>query len=313
MYVSVITPALNPRKEFILRVFKALEEQTLPMEKWEYIVVDSGSTPPLNEQLNLSWHPNACVLEAPEQRLAVSRWRGMQRAKGELIIFVDDDNVLAPNYLESAIAEMENHPFIGVLSGHVEGEFHGEIQPWMREFLPILGVTEYSSMPDAELIYALVKTGGPWVPAGSGMIVRRAIVEEYCRQVAMDPEKLSVGRVGKQLLGSDDVDLAYTAIDLAMAIGRSRKPKLIHLIPEARLTESYLVRLLYASNYATARLLVRRGWKKQASLQAPQKLQALRRLLSQFKKRTPGERCWAAFAAGYRDGLCGAPFDERYT
>jgi len=316
MKVSVITPALNPRPEYIRRVFDALRNQTLPKDEWEYIVVDSGSTPPLKKQLDLSWHPNSYLIEAPEQRLAVSRLRGLEQAKGDLIIFVDDDNVLAPDYVETAISEMNTYPFIGVLGGYTEGEFHGVVQPWMHEFLPILGALQYLPEPMDEICYALMKSGGPWVPSGSGMIIRKSVAVEYRRQAEKDPDKLTIGRVGTRLLGSDDVDLAYTAIDMSMAIGRSKAPQLIHLIPESRLTELYFVRLLYASNYATAHLLVRRGWKESAhipSVTFVRRLRAgMREVLSRFKDITPQQRCWKAFSEGYRDGLAGAPFNVFY-
>lgn len=311
MKFSVITPSLNPRKEYIRRVFDALLHQTVPLQEWEYLVVDSGNTPPLREQFDLSWHPNARVLEAPGQRLAVSRLRGLEQAKGDLIVFVDDDNVLAPDYLEAALREMEKYPFIGVLGGYVEAEFHGEVQPWMEEFLPILGASQFLPKPAKEICYGY--PAGPWVPSGSGMIIRAAVAAEYCRQVEADPSKLTIGRVGDRLLGSDDVDLAYTATDMEMAIGRSSLPRLTHLIPAARLTERYLLRLLYASNYATASLMVRRGWRDRVSLPPVTFWSRIRTALSAARKTSPEIRCRRTFAKGYQDGRAGAPFDERFA
>lgn len=312
MLISVITPSLNPRKEFIQRVFEGLQQQTLPLRQWEYVVVDSGNNPPLRERFDLSWHPNACIIEAPEKRLAVSRLRGMEKASGDLIVFVDDDNVLECNYLEEAMREMALYPFIGVLGGYIEAEFQGGIEPWMHDFLPILGALQFQSGPHEDLCYAKVKSAGPWVPAGSGMIVRRSVADEYSRQVVADPNKLVIGRVGDQLLGSDDVDLAYTAIDMSLAIGRSRRPCLKHLIPETRLSLTYLLRLLYASNYATASLLVRRGWKTRCPLPPVGWLTKVYRRISSLRSRPPEQQCWIAFAKGYQDGLAGVPFDQDY-
>lgn len=310
MKLSVITPSLNPRKEYIRRVFDALGKQTVPLREWEYLVVDSGNTPPLRERFDLSWHPHASIIGAPEQRLAVSRLRGLEQARGNLIVFVDDDNVLAADYLETAMREMEKYSFIGVLGGYVEAEFHGEVQPWMHEFLPILGASQFLPKPVRDICYGC--PAGPWVPSGSGMIIRKAVAAEYCRQVAADPSKLTIGRVGGRLLGSDDVDLAYTSFDLDMAIGRSIHPRLTHLIPASRLTEQYLVRLLYASNYSTASMDVRRGWKKKVPLPPLTFIGKMKHFWVANRKTTPKDRCWRAFAKGYRDGLAGAPFDERF-
>jgi glycosyltransferase involved in cell wall biosynthesis len=312
MQISVITPALNPREEFIQRVFRALASQTLPRSSWEYIVVDSGSEPALRQRLDLAWHPHATILEAPGKRLAVSRLRGMERAQGDLIVFVDDDNILAPDYLETALHEMARLPQVGVLGGHVEAEFLGAVAPWMHDFLPILGASKYRPEPEEDLCYALIKAAGPWVPAGSGMIVRNQVVAEYRRQVAADADKLVIGRVGDRLQGSDDVDLAYTAIDLGLAIGRSRRPRLQHLIPESRLTVRYLERLLYASNYATAALLVRRGWKKPCPpLKLPRAVRPVNALTA-WRQKSPDQRGWKALGKGYEDGMAGEPFDAAY-
>lgn len=308
--LTAITPCLNPRMEYIRRVFNGLQNQTLALEKWEYLVVDSGNTPPLEEQFDLSWHPHARVIHAPGQRLAYSRLLGLEHARGEIIVFVDDDNVLAPDYFDAAILEMDRYAFIGSLGGYVEAEFHGEIQPWMHDFLPILGASQFLPVPPKALCYGCPV--GPWMPSGSGMMIRRVVAEEYRRQVTEDPARLAIGRVGNSLMGSDDIDLACTANDLNMAVGRSTRPRLTHLIPASRLTERYLERLLYASNYATASLYVRKGWRKQTPRPPVSLRSKIGACLATIRKAAPEARCWRAFRKGYQDGLAGAPFDPRY-
>ena len=47
--------------------------------------------------------------------LTYARLRGIKEASGDLLVFVDDDNVLDPDYLETVQRVAEEKPFLGVL------------------------------------------------------------------------------------------------------------------------------------------------------------------------------------------------------
>ena len=312
MKVSVITPSLNPRADYLARVFSALNTQTLPKDEWEYILVDSGSEPPLKGRIDVSWHPNGRIVEAPLKALVRSRLKGMEEAAGDLLLFVDDDNVLDNDYLEAALRFMEQKPFVGVVGAFSVGEFEINPEPWMRDFFVILSAMQFCEERQLDVQYAMARQGGPWIPAGGGMVVRREVVTAYRRRIAEDPRWLEIGRIGEALVGSEDADLMFTAVDVGYAIASTVRLRLTHLIPARRLNLSYLRRLLYASNYGTARLLVMRGW-KQATVPMPTtSWQRLLKILGGLRTRSPGDQCWAAFAQGYRDGLAGLPYNKQY-
>ncbi len=312
MRFSVVTCLYRPDQKTFVRVLESVERQSLSRDQWEYIVVDNELAPGERPWLDLRWHPNGKVVAETQPGLAHARRRGLIESRGDNVVFVDQDNVLDPNYLERAATLLAAHPLLGVLGGFSEAEFERAPPRWMHEFLPILGAMQYRDDPRQDLTYACIKSAGPWVPAGSGMIVRRQVADEYLRQVQEDPGKLGIGRVNDRLLGSEDVDLAYTAIDMSMAIGQAQSLHFLHLIPAVRIDERYLIRLLYASNYATASLLIRRGWKNVAPLPPPSVKTRLRKIFTSLVPRTPAERCWAAFNQGYRDGLAQKPFDSAY-
>lgn len=311
--VSVVTPSLNPRPDYLARVFEALRRQTLPLDQWEYVVVDSGSDEPLKNRLDLSWHPRGRVVEAPYKALVRSRLLGMQETAGGLLVFVDDDNVLSPTYLADALALMTEYPFIGAAGAYCEGELEIPFEPWMKEFLAILCAMQYCEERKVPLQYAMAPQGGPWVPPGAGLVIRREVARAYQQRVADHPEILGLGRIGQALLGSEDTDLVYTAVDAGYAMATTTRLTLTHLIPARRLTLAYLRRLLYASNYATARLLIQRGWKKPQPAPVLTWWQRRRKQLGRLRTRSPEAQCWEAFSQGYRDGLTGSPFDSRYS
>ena len=56
----------------------------------------------LADRFNISWHPNGRHVREDELGLTPARLRGVAEAVAELLVFVDDDNILDPDYLEQA-------------------------------------------------------------------------------------------------------------------------------------------------------------------------------------------------------------------
>ena len=100
MNLSVVICTHNPWRDYLERTLKALQGQTLPADGWELVVVDNASTPPLANSLDLSWHSPSRIVSEPELGILPARVRGLSETIAPLILFVDDDNVLAPDYLE---------------------------------------------------------------------------------------------------------------------------------------------------------------------------------------------------------------------
>jgi glycosyltransferase involved in cell wall biosynthesis len=134
LLVSVVVPTHNPREKYLARVLDALRVQTLSKDLWEVVVVDNNSTKPLSlttghrddrttgaktAEIDLSWHPQAKIVREERLGLTFARLRGFAEAKGELIVMVDDDNVLAPDYLETAVEIARSEERHRVVNGAV--------------------------------------------------------------------------------------------------------------------------------------------------------------------------------------------------
>src|SRR5262245_5938334 len=120
--VSVIICAHNPKPDYFVRVLGGLRNQTLPLYKWELLIVDNASQLPLASCCDISWHPNGRYILETELGLSYARQRGIQEAAGDLIIFVDDDNVLDQGYLAEAIDIQQEWPSLGAWgSGSIRG------------------------------------------------------------------------------------------------------------------------------------------------------------------------------------------------
>jgi len=126
--VSVILCTHNPRPDYLSRVLTALRGQTLPAEQWEFLLVDNASEHPLAEIWDISWHSRGRHIRENELGLTAARLCGIRESCGELLVFVDDDNVLAPDFLVQAKAISAQYPIVAVFgAGILEPEF--EVQP----------------------------------------------------------------------------------------------------------------------------------------------------------------------------------------
>ena len=164
--VSVVIPTHNPRSDYLQRVLEGLRAQTLAQNAWELIVVDNGSREPLKagavkggkvERLegydaenciDLSWHGNARIVREEELGLTFARLRGFAEAKGELIVMVDDDNVLAPDYLETAVRIARARPMLGAFGGKCLPEFEVEPPEWLKARGKGLGLRDRGEAPE---------------------------------------------------------------------------------------------------------------------------------------------------------------------
>ena len=111
--LSVIVCTHDPRPDYLDRCLAVLKAQTLAPERWELLVIDNVCDPPLACRLELGWHACARIVREDTLGLTPARLRGIHEAAADLLVFVDDDNVLAPDYLERALQVAAEKPFLG--------------------------------------------------------------------------------------------------------------------------------------------------------------------------------------------------------
>jgi glycosyltransferase involved in cell wall biosynthesis len=235
--VSVIICAHNPRENYLRRVLVGLQTQTLPFTEWELLLVDNGSKIPVSERVDLSWHPEARHIRENELGLTSARLRGIREAQADIFVFVDDDTVLAADYLEQALTIGTQWPFIGAWGGGVAAEFEIPPPAWIGDQLWRLTVFEVK-----EDVWSNLRDGFATYPVGAGLCIRRTVARRYLEWCGTNKKSSALDRSGAGLAGYGDMDLCQCAIDIGLGVGRSTKLKLTHLIPAARLTVDYFVR-----------------------------------------------------------------------
>lgn len=107
--VSVLIATHN-RPELLAQALNSVEAQTYP--HWDIVLVDDGSTPgvdpagftpALAQRITLLRHDKA-------QGSAAARNTAIRHARGDILAFLDDDDLLAPTFLARATGALQSHP-----------------------------------------------------------------------------------------------------------------------------------------------------------------------------------------------------------
>ena len=243
MDLSVITCSHNPRPDYLEQVLDALKVQTFDHERWEYLLIDNASADPLASGVDLSWHANARHIREEKLGLTHARLRGIREAQGELLVFVDDDNVLDPDYLEHVIEVAGKHSMIGAWCGQRRPVFEQQPPAWTKRHWSHLALHEFQADIWSNQL------DGP-MPNGAGLCVRKQVADYYAELHSTGKRAFVMDRSGDSLVSGGDVDLASCACDIGLGVGLFAALRLQHLIPSNRLTEEYLLRLTEGIGYS---------------------------------------------------------------
>ena len=243
--ISVITCAHNPSPDYLKLVLNALRVQTLDKQRWDYLFVDNASDQPLDLQAELSWHPNGRRVREERLGLTPARLLGIEESTGELLVFVDDDNVLDPDYLEQVVRLAADWPEIGAFSGQVRPQFEEPPAEWTRKYWNRLAIREFS-----EDRWSNIPCLDETTPNGAGLCVRRPVALQYVSYHANGKRKIVLDRTGANFLSAGDLDLATTACDLGLGNALFASLRLTHLMPHERLGEDYLLKLMEGQTFS---------------------------------------------------------------
>ena len=246
MELSVIIPTHNPDEGRMRRTLAGLRAQTLPTDQWETLVVDNASVPGVEVLPLKEFAPaNLRVVREPQLGLTSARQRGFTAARAPLCVLVDDDNVLAPDYLMHVVRLFGAHPRVGALGGKCLPEFEAEPPDWAREFLPLLALRDLGDQPcisEGLRPPGAVRNQYPAeaAPIGAGMAIRRDVAAHW---LAASAGSTLSDRRGRELTSGGDNDIVFTLLKHGWAVGYFPELVLTHLIPASRLTVDYLARL----------------------------------------------------------------------
>ena len=248
-YISVLLPTYNPDSLILNRAVAALENQLLTVDQWELIIIDNNSCAPIS--VSLGWHPNAKIIKEPRQGLSFARLRGFMEATGDLIVMVDDDNLLEPDYLEIIVSQFRSNKRLGATGGKSIPLFEKTPPLWLRDFYGNLALRDLGSKE------VLAEWSGSFpeaAPIGAGMGIRKAALKSYIEK-AKTSNFLSSDRTGSSLSSGGDNDIILEILKSGWQISYTPTLLLTHIIPEARTKVNYVAKLLNNTNKSWVELL----------------------------------------------------------
>lgn len=207
-----------------------------PATTWEVVLVDNASTDETAEKASAIWDrigapaPLRIVAE-PIPGLAEARIAGLLSTQSPVVIFCDDDNWLAPNFVAKAAEIMASDSCIGAAGGRSTAVFEGGATPppWF------LG-----SASDFAVGAQGVRTGDASARGylwGAGLVVR---AEPLRRILSSGVRPLLSGRSGSRLLSGDDSELCKWLLTLGYHLHYDESLNFQHFIPVNRQSPTYL-------------------------------------------------------------------------
>ncbi len=194
--ITVAIPTYN-RADFLRQTLAGLAAQQFPRDHFEVLVIDNNSRDRTRDVVAefSNARPAPRYLLEPSQGLDYARNRAIAEARGEIIVFADDDILVQPDWLAQLAVPLlaDTARRIGAVGGEVIPVFPDGLPDWVREwhaplaFRPDTGPIEARHSPmganlafprwvfaDLGLFHtALDRAAGNYFSGGDAEMVRR--------------------------------------------------------------------------------------------------------------------------------------------
>jgi len=201
---------------------------------YEIVVVDNGSTDHTRQVVEefraMVSVPVRYVHEA-RLGLSVARNRAIREAKGEYVLFLDDDAMASEHWIGEIVSLFERDPRIGCVGGKIDPVWEGGAPQWLpRENRTLYTILDYAD--------EIVEMREPAVPFGANIAFRKSIFD------TMEPFREDLGRIGTNLLSGEESEL-IGRIRSRYAIYYTPHAWVLHKIPRSRANRRWLLRRIY--------------------------------------------------------------------
>lgn len=203
--------------------------------RWEVIIVDNASTDNLTPVIESVWKSPTPLKIIPEEHIGLSyaRQTGFNAANYAFVCFVDDDNLLLEDYLQTAFHTMESHPDAGAVGGFGIAP-DDLVQPfWFQRYQ-----ANYAIGPQAKSPGRVDHTNA--VLWGAGICIRK---EAWFDLLNNNFTMRMTGRSGKSLLSGEDSEICYMLRLCGWQLYYDDNLRYIHRIAQQRVTWNYLCKL----------------------------------------------------------------------
>jgi len=209
---------------------------------WDLLIIDNRSedgTVRIASQFlqSVRWPSHVSFRIICEEKLGLSyaRARAVAEATGEIISFVDDDNIVEPDWVEECVSFFDRYHSAGLAGGIVYPIFE---QP---ESKPVDFEMKFATALACRDLGPIVRelSGDEDPPCGAGMTCRTAAMKELLSKYGL----LLSDRKGMSLSAGGDTEIGLRFRHLGWQTWYVPKMRMGHVLPPHRLTDQYLARV----------------------------------------------------------------------
>ncbi len=201
---------------------------------WSVLVVDNGSTDATARVVE-SWRARGSIpglrsLFETERGLTPARLRGVRETDAEWIAFVDDDNLLATDWIAGVGQAVAARPEAGGFGGRVIIDWISPCPDYLKNFGWCFAEQDHG----AEMCELDNLTG-------AGMVLRREALEAS----GWVQRPLLADRIGERLISGGDVEMVQRIRGAGYQLWYAPQCILWHRIPAERTTRRYMLLMNY--------------------------------------------------------------------
>lgn len=230
MIASVIIPSYK-RSAQLTDCVNSLFRQEFPNNQFEIVVVDNSTEqiPELKSFFAANIHHSIRYLHEPKNGLHNARHAGARAARGDILVYIDDDVVCPPNWLSNMLVPYKQSN-ADMVAGKVILKYENKPPDWLTQFSGLLSAFDLGATPHRIL--------PPGSFVGCNMSMKKSVLYELG---GFNPD----GFGDKSLIkyrGDGECGLTHKAHQHGKLIWYEPAAWLWHKVPVTRLTEDYVFR-----------------------------------------------------------------------
>ena len=234
---SVILCTYN-REKYIFQALESIALQDYPHNRYEIVLVNNNSTDS-TEKLCIEFRKkypdirfNYCI--ETQQGLSYARNRGIEESQGELLVYVDDDATVFPNYLQAYDDFFVAYPAEFAAGGPIIPHYEIKRPEWISHYTEVL-LTAYLYKGEKIIPFKYGR-----FPGGGNACYRAETFSKFGNF------NVELGRKGNGLIGAEEKDFFARLFSTKEKVWYIPQAGIYHYIPEQKLTEEYFNKLTYS-------------------------------------------------------------------
>jgi glycosyltransferase involved in cell wall biosynthesis len=229
--ISVLICTYN-RAHSLMKTLESVTAQSLPQGvDLEILVVDNNSndgTRQVAENFRRQFQGRFRYVLEECQGISYARNTGIRESKGEILAFIDDDEIAAPVWLQNITSNLYSGDWAGA-GGPVVSQWNWQPPAWWSDHSPFtLGpLAAWASDPQVRLLAQ--------PPVGANMAYRREAFDRF------GVFRTDLGRVGKVLLHGEDTEFGRRLMAAGLRLCYEPSAITFHPVDKSRVSRKYFL------------------------------------------------------------------------